>query len=75
MLGKLKGSAELWSYDGTKWEQVVGDEAHQKDNVNPPNGFGDNYNWGFRTMKVYKNNLYVGTINFETGCELWKYDN
>lgn len=75
MLGKLKGSAELWSYDGTKWEQVVGDEAHQKDNVNPPNGFGDNYNWGFRTMKVYKNNLYVGTINFETGCELWKYYN
>jgi len=68
----LKGSAELWRYDGTTWEQAIGDEAHLINPDIPPNGFGDQYNWGFRTMKAYNNSLYVGTINFATGCEVWK---
>jgi hypothetical protein len=70
----LKGQAEIWSYNGKFWEQVVGNEAHLVNPDIPPNGFGDQYNWGFRSMKVYKNSLIVGTINFATGCEVWKYD-
>lgn len=70
----LKGRAELWSYDGKKWTQAVGDEAHLVNPDIPPNGFGDEYNWGFRSMKVYKNSLIVGTVNFGSGCEVWRYD-
>jgi len=70
---KPYGKAELWRSDGVAWEQVVGDEAHATNKNNAPSGFGDEYNWGFRIMKVYNSSLIVGTVNVNTGCEMWKY--
>jgi len=37
-------------------------------------GFGDPNNTYIRTMSVFDNNLYAGTRNAATGCEVWKYD-
>lgn len=71
---KNKGAGEIWRYDGIEWRQIVGDEAHAKNPKNPQNGFGDEYNIGIRNMKVYNDRLIVGTLNINTGCELWMYE-
>jgi len=69
---KNKGAGEIWRY-GNEWKQVVGDEAHALNPENPPNGFGDEYNIGIRVMKVYNDSLIAGTLNINTGCEIWIY--
>ena len=69
---KNRGAGEIWMYDG-KWRQVVGDEVHALNPENPPNGFGDEYNIGIRVMEVYNNSLIAGTLNINTGCEIWIY--
>lgn len=56
-----KGQGEIWRYNENNWEQI-----------NNP-GFEDEYNVGIRSMEAYNNSLIVGTINTNTGCELWKY--
>lgn len=70
---KNKGAGEIWRYDGNEWRQVVGDEAHALNHKNPPNGFGDEYNIGIRAMKIYRDSLIAGTLNINTGCEIWTY--
>ncbi|MAE71615.1 MAG: hypothetical protein CME06_14250 [Gemmatimonadetes bacterium] len=52
--------AELWRYDGEAWDQVA------------DRGFGDTGNVGIRNMAVYRGRLYAGTMNSDTGCEIWR---
>ena len=52
--------AELWRYDGQSWEQVA------------ERGFGDVGNVGIRNMAVFDGRLYAGTLNPDTGCEVWR---
>lgn len=42
------------------WEKVVG------------SGFGDKHNMCLWSMKEYKDYLYVGTLNFANGCEVYR---
>jgi hypothetical protein len=37
-------------------------------------GFGDYKNTRALSMAVYKSQLYVGTSNFDEGCEVWRFD-
>jgi len=57
---------EVWSYDGSDWEQVN------------PDGFGSLANQIASSMAVYDDGLgerlYVGTNNTSGGCEVWRYD-
>jgi hypothetical protein len=34
-------------------------------------GFGDNYNLGVRSLKIYNGSIYAVTVNIVTGCEVW----
>ncbi|KYK22253.1 hypothetical protein AYK24_02565 [Thermoplasmatales archaeon SG8-52-4] len=55
-----KGIGELWRYDGINWEQIILDN------------FVDEYNIGIRSLKIYNSSLIAGTMNINTGCEIWK---
>jgi len=73
----IKIGGEIWAtQNGKTWIQLVGDEAHLRNNSYPPNGFGDFFN-GMRVMEKYilqgVNRLVVGTLNQVTGCEVWMY--
>jgi hypothetical protein len=63
-LKTAKGHGELWKYDGDVWEKIVGQDANF--------GFNDEYNFGIRELKSFKNNLYLHTFNLKTGCEVWE---
>lgn len=56
----IEGSAELWRYDGTNWEQVT------------DTGFDAPNNTGFRNLQILRGNLYAGTINETDGAEIWR---
>lgn len=60
LLIKQQGPGQLWMFDGLSWVCVTSD------------GFGDVHNVGFRNMIVYDDALMVGTMNLETGTQLWK---
>lgn len=67
----LDEGCELWrTFDGKTWEQVVGGSART------PNGFGKKSNCAIWSGKVFgeQNNrhLYVGTMNWMEGCEVWR---
>lgn len=51
---------KVWEYDGSDWTLV-----------NTP-GFGDANNYTAFSMISFFGNLYVGTRNLVTGCDLWK---
>jgi hypothetical protein len=55
-----KGIGELWRYNGNIWEQEVLDN------------FNDEYNIGIRSLKFFNNSLIAGTMNVNTGCEIWE---
>jgi len=68
---------EVWRYDGSSWEQVVGNE----DTAFIGRGFNNPDNLLAATMEVFTNesdvtHLYVGTINLnwnEPGfCQIWR---
>jgi hypothetical protein len=74
--GHNKG-CEIWQYDGSSWEQVVG----ENDTASIGRGFNDPFNSIAATMEVFENSsgvthLYVGTINFNWGpngfCQIWR---
>lgn len=48
-------------------------EAQIWERVNE-NGFGDPNNVLIRPMSVFDGNLYAGTMNAVTGCEVWMHD-
>ncbi|MBO8183050.1 MAG: hypothetical protein H0Z28_09705 [Archaeoglobus sp.] len=54
------------SSDGTSWEKVVGDSA------TTPRGFGDDANHAVLSATVFNDMLYVGTLNFKDGAEIWR---
>ena len=63
----FKNGCELFrSADGLNWEQVVGENASTK------NGFGLWSNTGVWSAEVFNDELYLGTINFFRGCEVFK---
>ncbi len=51
--------AEVWAYDGEGWARVAN------------RGFGNPDNVAVRTFAEYNGKLYAGTINYETGGEVW----
>ncbi len=67
---------EIWRTNGTTnesdgtlyWEQVVG---RANPYGNPP-GFGDDYNADVMSVAIFDGALYVGTLNFVDGAEIWR---
>ena len=51
---------ELWRYNGLFWKRIV------------KNGFGNRFNSGAWSAAEYNDELYLGTMNWKTGCEIWK---
>ena len=51
---------ELWKYDGTNFEKIIGD------------GFGNRFNTGIWSIEEYNNELYIGTMNWKNGFGIWK---
>ena len=63
---------QIWRYDGdTTWTQVVGQDPFGTPGTGP--GFGDPLNFMAFSM-ASADRLYVGTLNFDTGCEVWAYN-
>jgi len=69
---------EIWRYDGSTWEQVVGPDAEDEGGYG--GGFDNSFN-NICSMEVFKNSngdthLYVGTMNFidseNGGCQVWR---
>jgi hypothetical protein len=66
-LSDMNGS-QVWRTNGTLngtgpdliWEQIE------------DNGFGDNYNGGILSSIVFNGSLYMGTMNFNNGAEIWR---
>jgi len=66
---------EIWRTNGTEkgdgtlyWEQVVGRDIPYG---NPP-GFGDSKNANVMSVETFDGALYVGTLNFADGAEIWR---
>ena len=68
--GSLAASCEVWSYDGANWNSLVG-VAPQS--LLPP-GFGNANNKVAWSMAIYNEELYVGTGNNASGCEVWSFN-
>lgn len=67
------------SKDGVEWSPVVGNNTPyiEEDNNQKPglynlSGFGNPHNWAAWTAVEFKGYLYVGTMNFVDGCELYR---
>ena len=50
----------VWKYSGSNWTRVNTD------------GFGDPNNMNATSMAFYGGDLFVGTENWATGCEVWE---
>jgi len=50
---------QIWAYDGSVWSKAN------------KNGFGTSNNWAVNTLLSDGKNLYAGTANGATGCEIW----
>ena len=61
---------EIWSYDGVNWTSLVGGTAGSL--LGP--GFGNANNTIAWSMAVYNGELYVGTGNNISGCEVWSFN-
>lgn len=74
-IGSLKDShrkgGEIWRYDGSTWEQVVGHNA-----LHTKGGFGNFNNVAIWSMEAFNGYLYAGTMNWDFshtgGCEIWR---
>jgi len=54
---------EIWRWDEIEWQKVVG------------NGFTDRFNTGVWSMAEFNDELYIGTMNWRNGCQIWKTNN
>ena len=61
---------EIWRYDGADWTQSVGNLPEAFIAA----GFGDTNNTTAFNLCTYRENLYAGTFNPVTGCEVWAFD-
>ena len=76
---------QIWRYDGSDWEQVIGPDAVSTYGTDNSGGFDNEHNMGISCFKVFENSdedthLYAGTINLNWGgtngrCELWRTTN
>jgi len=76
---------QIWRYDGSSWEQVIGPDAALTYGDDNKAGFDNVHNMAISCFKVFTNSendthLYAGTINLDwTGphgrCELWRTTN
>lgn len=65
-LGTGKSSlvgCEIWEYDGENLTKVV------------DKGFGNRFNSGAWSAIVYNNELWMGTMNWKQGSQIWKTNN
>ena len=67
----MQQGCEIWrTEDGMEWEQVMGKSAEIS------NGFGDPTNraaWSAEIFRIgNKEYLYIGTVNWWKGCEVWR---
>jgi hypothetical protein len=60
-----KGHGQIWRYDGNNWECLVGEGKGLEFE-------DDEYNVGFRELKLYQDRLIGATMNMKTGCEVWE---
>jgi hypothetical protein len=69
--------SEIWRYDGSTWEQIIGSNQSAK----MPGGFNNPHNMGISCFEIYTNSsnvthLYAGTINYDITsdgfCQLWR---
>ncbi len=67
----MASGCEVYSFDGENWATEVG--AGAPGTTTAP-GFGNAANVRVASMLVYGYDLYVGTDNAATGCEVWRYD-
>ena len=61
--------AELWSWDGTTWTEIVGPSPGT-----PAPGFGDVNNYKFLPL-VRGEDLYIAVSNWTNGCSVYQRDN
>ena len=74
-LGSLRNlhrkGGEIWRYDGSSWEQVVGHNAPMM-----KGGFGNVDNIAIFDLEEFNGYLYAGTMNWDFsengGCEVWR---
>lgn len=63
-------------YLGTSASSLNGFEVYRynsnKIELVGSNGFGNRFNSGAWSACEYNNELYIGTMNWNTGCEIWK---
>ena len=63
---------EVWHYNGTP---VTGWSRIDPGAPGPGNGgFGDGNNWGAMAMEVFRARVQVGTLNINSGGEIWEYN-
>lgn len=71
----IQQAAVLWrTSDGANWTQEIGPEGRLA-----PEGIGDDFNAGFRTLATYQGRLHIGTAQcfycddwLVTGAEVWR---
>ncbi len=79
----FSSGCEIWSYNGTKWRQEVGQDPAGTPGTG--NGFGNAGNRAAASMEVHGSKLYVGTVNLQynvlfppyvwsDGGEVWSFD-
>ena len=74
-LGSIKDphrkGCEVWRYNGTTWDQVVGHYAPIM-----KGGFNNPDNVGAWSIEEFEDQLYIGTMNWDFaeqgGCEIWR---
>jgi len=54
---------EVWRWDGINWQKVV------------ENGLTDRFNTGAWSVAEFNDELYIGTMNWRNGCQIWKSNN
>jgi hypothetical protein len=63
-------------YIGTATNSLYGCEVYRYNQSGlecvSDKGFGDRFNSGAWSVSVYNNELYIGTMNWNTGCQIWK---
>ena len=59
---------EIWSYNGTSWKQLVGNNSEAKNSA----GFGNKNCYEVGDLIVFKGYLYAGVRNHHDGSEIWR---
>jgi len=59
---------EIWSYNGSKWNQLVGNKPEAKTAA----GLGSKNNSEVGFLIKFKGYLYAGIRNDITGCQIWR---